>query len=91
MRLNSARISSVASVGISIILGSPGVKCNEVSKRMLNAKITQLKNTVSNYQKLITLMSEILPMIETSEDYYCNKAEIDEFINQIYKDIRGEN
>ncbi len=69
----------------------PGVKCNEVSKRMLNAKITELKQIVSNYQQLITLMSELLPMIETPEDYYSNKANIDGFINQIYKNIRGEN
>ncbi len=46
---------------------------------------------MSNYHQLITLMGELLPMIETPEAYYSNKASIDGFINQIYENIRGEN
>lgn len=69
----------------------PGVKCNEVSKQLISGKIKELKLTISNYQKIVTLMEEILPMVDTAKEYDCNKEKIDEFISRIYEDIRGGN
>lgn len=63
-------------------------ECNELSKRILNNKISQLKQAISNYQNIIELMERLLPMIETPDAYFSNQLKIDEYISKIYDDIK---
>jgi len=64
------------------------VECNEISKRILNAKITELNQAINNYQKIIALMEELLSMADSSDAYYRNERRIDEFIEQIFNEIK---
>ena len=72
-----------------VFLRSPTADCNEISKGILTAKIDELNQAISNYQNIVALMENLLPMIETTEDYYCNEKQIDVFIYQIYEDIKA--
>ena len=67
---------------------SPGVECNEICKSILNKKITELNRAINSYQKIVTLMETLLPMIENMETYRRNEERVDEFIDQIFSDIR---
>ena len=63
--------------------------CNETCKNILNSKITELRQAIDNYQKIVALMEELLPMIDSLDSYYANLDRIDAFINQIFEDIRN--
>lgn len=68
----------------------PSANCNEITRDMLNTKIAELKQVVRNYQKIVTLMEELLSMIDGTDSYLANEDRIDEFINQIYEGIRND-
>ena len=68
----------------------PSANCNEICKGILNSKITELRQTIYNYQKIVTLMEALLPMIDSVESYQANGERIDEFISQIFDDIRND-
>ena len=61
---------------------------NEEVKRMLNRKISGLKQAIHSYQRIVELMEALLPMIESVDAFYSNKTRIDEFIEQIFNDIQ---
>lgn len=67
-----------------------GVECNEICKSILNSKITELKHAIRNYQKIIRLMENLLPMIDSADSYQKNEKEIDGFISRIFDDIQKE-
>jgi len=67
----------------------PKTGCNEIVKRILNVKITELNQAILNYQKIVTLMEAMLPMVESVETCQSNEERIDEFIDQIYNDIQS--
>ena len=69
---------------------SPSSQCNAVCKGMLNAKITELKQTVFNYQQIIGLMEKLMPMIDNIDLYLTNKQYIDDFIGRIFDDIQND-
>ena len=69
----------------------PGANCNEICKGILNSKVTKLRNAICNYQKIVTLMEELLLMIDSTDSYLANEEQIDRFINQIFDDIRSDN
>ena len=71
-----------------IFTRDPSADCNEVCRRILGAKIIELKQAIGNYQKIVALMEELLPMIDSTDSYVANKGKVDEFINQIFEDIR---
>lgn len=66
----------------------PSTECNEISKRILSAKIAELNQAILNFQKIVTLMETLLSMVESIESYQNNEKRIDEFINQIFNDIQ---
>lgn len=66
----------------------PSAECNEASKKILHNKISQLKQAINNYQNIVELMEQILPMISTSDTYYHNKEQINAFINSIYTQMK---
>jgi len=68
----------------------PNTECNEIVKRILNAKITELNHAILNYQKIVALMETMLPMVESASTYQINEGRIDEFIDQIFNDIQNE-
>ena len=70
-----------------VVHQDPSAECNEISRNVLNAKIKSLNQEIHNFQKIVSLMEELLPMIECSETYYLNKDKIGEFISQIFDDI----
>jgi len=68
----------------------PSEACNAMGKRVLHAKIAQLNQTICNYQKIIKLMDGLTSMMDSADEYLQNKDSIDEFINQIFDDIREQ-
>lgn len=68
----------------------PSVECNEVSKKILSSKIAELKQAIHNYQKLIRLIEDLLPMIDNADTYKKYINEIDSYINQIFNNIQKE-
>jgi DNA-binding transcriptional MerR regulator len=66
----------------------PNSQCNEIAKRILNAKVTELTQAIHNYQKIITLMEALLSMAESIDAYHNNENRINEFIEQIFNDIQ---
>ena len=66
----------------------PGVECAEICKRILNTKIIELNQAILNYQKIVKLMEALLPMVDSIDAYQRNEKRIDEFISQIFCDIR---
>ena len=69
----------------------PGSECNEICKRILNAKITELNQAILNYRKIVMLLEALLPMVENIEAYRSNEERIDEFLDQIFNDVQGGN
>ncbi len=64
-----------------------GTSCNEIAKRILNTKVLELSQAILNYQKIVMLFEELLPMIESADVFYQNKDKINGFIEQIFDDI----
>ncbi|MCL1965320.1 MAG: MerR family transcriptional regulator [Firmicutes bacterium] len=62
--------------------------CNAVCKGILNTKIAELRQAVHNYQKIIHLMEDLMPMIDSIDAYVESEARIDGFISQIFEDVR---
>jgi MerR family Zn(II)-responsive transcriptional regulator of zntA len=75
---------------VGLFGNEPSAECNEISRGLLNNKIAELKQTVRNYQKIIKLMEESLPMVDCIESFIANEARIVEFIYQIFDDIRND-
>ena len=66
----------------------PSADCNDVCRGILRAKITELKQAIANYQKIVSLMEELLPMIDSADAYIANKEQVDGFIGLIFDDIQ---
>jgi len=75
-----------AMVGLSC--DQPTAECNEIGKRILTEKTKELKQVVANYQKIILLLEELLPMIDGVETYSSNQERIEAYVKQLYEDIR---
>ncbi|MDR0295496.1 MAG: MerR family transcriptional regulator [Prevotellaceae bacterium] len=64
-------------------------ECNEICKQILNSKITELNQAILNYQKIVTLLEALLPMVDSIEAYRSNEERVDEFISNIFNDIQS--
>ena len=67
----------------------PSVECNQISLGILNAKIAELKLAIGNYQKIVSLMEELLPMVCSIDSFRNNEQRIDGFVSQIYDDLQN--
>ena len=67
----------------------PSNECSEICKGILNAKILELNRTICNYRTIISLMEELLPMIDNFAAYQENEKKIDAFISKIFDDIQN--
>ena len=68
----------------------PSANCNDICRGILNAKVIELKQAISNYQKIVALMEELLSMVDSADSYVANKEKVDRFISQIYDDIQND-
>ena len=68
---------------------NPNADCNEISRRTLNAKIGELNQAILNYQKIVSLMEELLALANSPESCIANEEQIDSFISQIFDDIKS--
>ena len=68
--------------------GDPNADCNEIVKQILNGKIAELNQAILNYSKIVALLKEMLPMVDSIDAYLSNEKQIDGFIDQIFQDIR---
>ena len=59
---------------------------NEGCKDILNAKITELNQTIHNYLKVVSLMEELLSMVGDTDSYQRNERRIVEFIDRLFDD-----
>ena len=66
----------------------PCTECSAICKRILNAKIGELEQAIQNYKKIIALMDTLLPMVDSMDAFLSNEKKIDEFIAQIFNDIK---
>lgn len=73
---------------VDLSCDQPTAECNEVGRRIVTAKTTQLKQAVANYQNIIHLLEELLPMMDGVETYAANQDRIDTYMQQVYQDIR---
>ena len=64
-------------------------ECNEICRRILNAKISELNQAIQNYRGIVTLLESLLPMVESIDTYLSNEDRIDEFLDQIFNDVRN--
>ena len=69
--------------------GADCTECNNVCNSILNSKIMELGQMISNYQKIVGLMKKLQPMVQNVEAYYINERNIEEFIDQIFDDIQS--
>lgn len=72
---------------LALSCGQPTAECNEIGKRILTTKETELKLVVANYQNIIRLLEELLPMIDGVDTYGSNQEQIEAYIKQVYEDI----
>lgn len=47
----------------------PSPECNKICREILNSKLMELKQLVINYQKIVNLMEELLPMVGSINAY----------------------
>ena len=66
-----------------------GKDCAEEVSGILRKKITELKQAISNYHKIVKLLEESLPIINAGGSLDNNEKLLDDFIDQIFRDIRN--
>ena len=69
----------------------PTTQCNEICKRVLSEKVTELQQAVLNYQNIIKLLETVMSMAESMDTFHENKHQINDFIEQIFEDIQNTN
>ena len=76
---------------------SPGTDPNEdcvtIVKNIINKKVTELKLAIRNYQKIVELLEASLSIMDcpekiSPEEIRERSAALDEYIGQIFEDIR---
>ena len=90
-----AEIKNIATIDPESI--SPGTGPNEdcvaVVKNLIDKKITELKMAICNYQRIVELLNASLSIVDcpeaiSQEEIRKNSNALDEYIGQIFEDIR---
>lgn len=76
---------------VSLLDKEPSPTCNTLSKDILLAKSNSLRQTIINYQSIIALMDELLPMLDGIAVHTESKNEISIFVEQIFNMIQKGN
>ena len=69
----------------------PFKECSEIARQVINTKINELTQTISNYLKIVMLLEAFLPMLESPTAYQCNLKQINDLIRQIFNDVQRGN
>jgi DNA-binding transcriptional MerR regulator len=79
---------------IKQIVGSFGMErndeCNRINYNLLESKRIELTERIKSYQKIITLIDKVLPMVDGSDAFYNNEKEVDVFVHDIYKSVKNQ-
>jgi len=74
---------------IAMMFGlEPSEECGQIVKTLLESKIDELGRSIRNYQKIVKLMEASLPMVSCEGAFMENEKALDDFIGQIFNDIR---
>ena len=65
-------------------------ECNRGNLNIFTGKRTELLEMIKNYQGIIKLLDNLLPMINGCKTYGENEEQIKEFVQDIYKQIYFE-
>lgn len=76
---------------IGLFGNEPSPECTVIARSILASKSNMLRQAVLNYQNIIKLLDQLLPMVESIEAYCDNQSDIDTFVNQIFDDIQQGN
>jgi len=58
----------------------PTMDCNEISRSILEAKVKQLKQRILNYKNIVSLIENLLSMVDSHDAFIENKDKVDEYI-----------
>lgn len=61
--------------------------CNKVNYGIFTSKRTELIEMIKNYQGIVKLIDNLLPMVEGSKNYYENEQKIAALVQEIYQSI----
>jgi len=67
----------------------PTEECANICTGILTSKINELKQTISNYQKIVELMEASLPMVGVVDPIENSELIIDGYIRGIFDDIQS--
>ena len=73
---------------IELFVQEPTKDCSNAGKQILNTKIADLEQKILNYQKIVILMKELIPLIDNIDNSLDNEERIDEFIEQIFDNVK---
>jgi len=74
---------------IAMMFGlEPSQECGQIVKSLLESKINELEGSIRNYQKIVKLLETSLPMVGCADAYKDDETALDDFIGQIFNDIR---
>ena len=74
---------------VELFKQEPTEECNSAGKHILTTKIIELEHKIFNYQQIIVLMKELLPLIDNIDISLDNEERIYGFIEQIFNNIKG--
>jgi len=73
-----------------LMIQVPSSDCNEISRGILSSKVVELRQAISNYQKIVDWIEDVLLIIDGTIPYQDNKEQLDMFIDEIYEEIQKE-
>ena len=73
---------------VELFKQEPTEECNTAGKQILTTKIVELEQKILNYQQIVVLMKELLPLIDNIDISLDNEERIDGFIEQIFNNVK---
>ena len=74
---------------VELFKQEPTEECNSAGKKILTTKIVELEHKMTNYQQIVVLMKELLPLIDNIDISLDNEERIDGFIEQIFNNVKS--
>jgi len=73
-----------------LVSQAPSADCNEISRGILTSKTVELRQAISNYQKIVAWIEDVLLISDGTISYQDNKEQLDVFLDEIYEEIQRE-
>ena len=74
---------------VELFKQEPTEECNSAGKQILITKVTELEHQILNYQQIVILMKELLPLIDNIDISLDNEEHIDGFIKRIFNNVKS--